>query len=239
MPDSAVIFGAAGAIGSALVERIAASGRFAEIYAGSRHGNAEVPTGVHRFRFDLENEPSIAAAAEAIAVPPALVFVATGVLHHLAAGVQPEKALRQLDARAMAQVFTLNAIGPALIAKHFLPRLPRDRSAVFAVLSAKVGSIGDNRLGGWHSYRTSKAALNMMVKTIAVETARTHPQAVVAALHPGTVAGPLSAPFARGTSSNTVVSPDAAARNLLNVIDSLTPADSGGFFNWDGSRLPY
>lgn len=234
-----MIFGAGGAIGGALVERIEASGRFAEVYAGSRRGNAEAPTGVRRFRFDLENEPSIAAAAEAIAVPPALVIVATGVLHDAAAGVQPEKALRQLDAKAMAQVFALNAIGPALIAKHFLPLLPRDRRTVFAVLSAKVGSIGDNRLGGWHSYRASKAALNMLVKTIAVEAARTHPLAVVAALHPGTVAGPLSEPFTRGASSKTIFSPDTAAQKLLDVISNLTPADSGGFFNWDGSRLPY
>jgi NAD(P)-dependent dehydrogenase (short-subunit alcohol dehydrogenase family) len=139
----------------------------------------------------------------------------------------------------MANVYAANAIGPALIAKHCLPRLPRDRRAVFAVLSARVGSIGDNRLGGWHSYRASKAALNMLVRNFAIELERSNPRAVVAALHPGTVDSRLSAPFQRRVAPGRLFSPDQAAGHLLAVIDKLTPADSGGLFAWNGERLPW
>ena len=139
----------------------------------------------------------------------------------------------------MAQVLAINTIGPALIAKHLLPRLPRTRRAVFAALSARVGSIGDNRLGGWHAYRASKAALNMLVANFGIELARSHPQAIAAALHPGTVASALSAPFRQSTPDNPLFTPEQAAGHLLGVIEGLTPADSGGLFAWDGQRLPW
>ena len=223
---SAVVIGASGGIGAALIAALAASGRYARVHALSR------ATGV-----DLEDEASIAAAAAEVGAGPApgLVLVATGVLH---SGFEPERSYRALDAGQMARDFRINTIGPALVAKHFLPLLPRDRRAVFAALSARVGSIGDNRLGGWHSYRASKAALNMILRNLSIELARTHPKAVVAGLHPGTVDTGLSAPFQRGVKPDKLFSSDQSAGYLLEVIDGLNPADSGGVFAWDGARVP-
>ena len=233
---SAVVFGSGG-IGRALAEQLAQSGRYDRVYAGSRRGEGAAGAVVRRFAFDLADEASIAEAGFDHA--PELVLVASGTLHDPARGLAPEKTLRQLDAAAMAHVLAVNTIGPALIAKHVLPRLPRDRRAVFGVLSARVGSIGDNRLGGWHAYRASKAALNMLVANFAIEMRRSHPQAVVVALHPGTVATPLSAPFRGGVAAEKLFSPEQSAAHLLAVIDQLGPADSGEFFAWDGERLPW
>lgn len=239
-PDqAAVVFGASGGIGAALVRRLAQSGKYAAIYAGARDLLDDTPAGVHAFQFDLTDEASIAAAASAISIPPALVIVATGLLRDPSRGISPEKSWRALDGAALARVLAINTIGPALIAKHLLPLLPRDRRAVFGALSARVGSISDNRLGGWHAYRASKAALNMLVANFGIELARSHPRAIAAALHPGTVASDLSAPFRQSTPDNPLFTPDQAAQHLLGVIDRLTPADSGGLFAWDGQRLPW
>lgn len=225
--QAAVVIGASGGIGAAVATLLESSGRFAVVHALSR-----LETG-----FDLEDEASIAAAAVRVADGPAptLVFVATGVLHH---GFEPERSWRALDADHMLRDYRINAVGPALVAKHFLPLLPRGRRTVFATLSARVGSIGDNRLGGWHSYRASKAALNMVLRNLAVELGRTHPQAVVAGLHPGTVDTPLSQPFQRGVTPEKLFTVAYSADRLMAVIDGLTPADSGGVFAWDGQRIP-
>ena len=224
---SAVVIGASGGIGAALARQLETSGRFAVIHVLSRSGTG----------FDLEDEASIAAAAASVAEGPApvLVFVATGVLHH---GFEPERSWRALEAEHLLRDYRVNAVGPALVAKHFLPLLPRDRRVVFAALSARVGSIGDNRLGGWHSYRASKAALNMLLRNLAVELGRTHPQAVVAGLHPGTVDTGLSEPFQKGVKPEKLFTADHSAERLLAVVDGLTPADSGGVFAWDGVRIP-
>ncbi len=238
IPGPAVVFGANGAIGAALVRRLLADERYSAVHAGARDP-AKVPQGAIPFAFDLSDEASIAAAATGLPENPALVIVATGLLHDDAHGVAPEKSWRALDGATMAQVFAANTIGPALIAKHVLPRLPRRSRAVFAALSAKVGSIEDNRLGGWHSYRASKAALNMLICNFAIELSRSHPQAIAAALHPGTVDSQLSAPFQRGVAPEKLFSPDQSAGYLLDVLHGLTPADSGGLFAWDGTRLPY
>jgi NAD(P)-dependent dehydrogenase (short-subunit alcohol dehydrogenase family) len=149
----------------------------------------------------------------------------------------PERSWREVDAAAMARAFAVNAIGPALLMKHFLPLLPRRGRSVFATLSARVGSIGDNRLGGWYSYRASKAALNQLVRTASIELRRRAPEAVCVALHPGTVATGLSAPFARA--GLEVRSPEVAAADLLRVIGGLTAADSGGFFDHRGVAVPW
>ena len=137
----------------------------------------------------------------------------------------------------MAEAFAINAIGPALLMKHFLPLLPRGGKSVFATLSARVGSIKDNRLGGWYSYRASKAALNQFVRTAAVELGRSHREALCVALHPGTVDTPLTSPFRKA--GLEVQSPDTAAGRLLAVIDRLGPADSGGFFDHRGDDVPW
>ncbi len=157
----------------------------------------------------------------------------TGVLY--TDSIRPEKTMRQVDAEAMLHVLNINTVGPVLVAKHFLPRLRKDSRSAFAALSARVGSIGDNRLGGWLSYRSSKAALNMALKTLAIEHKRTHPLSTIIGLHPGTVDTELSAPFQRGVPEGKLFSPDYSAECLLGVIDEATPADTGRVFAWDGA----
>lgn len=230
----AVIFGATGGIGGAFVAALAERGW--QVAAGSRSG-AAVAGACSHFAFDLRDEASIAAAAASLrAAPPQLVIVATGVLT-LPDGTGPEKTYRHIDGAAMAEALLLNTIGPALIAKHMLPLLPRDARGIFAALGARVGSIGDNRLGGWHSYRASKAALAMLIRNFAIELARTNPAALVVGLHPGTVATALSAPFAKPAGDRELFAPSEAAARLLSVLDRLTPADSGGIFDWQGSPI--
>jgi len=216
---------------------VVASGRYKRVWAGSRAGTA-APAGATPFAFDLTDEASIAAAARQIGGDVSLAFVATGVLSD-GPDFQPEKTYKAQDSAAYARAFAINATGPALIGKHFLPLLPRRERAVFAALSARVGSISDNRLGGWHAYRASKTALNMILRNFAIELGRTHPQAVVAALHPGTVATELSAPFTGAREGQRLFTPDEAAGYLLDVIDGLTPADSGQVFAWDGQPIPF
>lgn len=229
----AVIFGASGGIGAAFTAELRNSGEYATVLAGVRSAGGD-------FRFDLTDEASIAAAAAetAEAGPIDLVLVATGILHNKG-GLGPEKSWKMIDPAKMAEVFAINTIGPALIAKHFLPLLRKDRGSVFGVLSARVGSIEDNRLGGWHSYRASKAALNMLIKNFAIELAHRNPQAIAVALHPGTVDTGLSASFQSNVSSERLFSPQKSAQALLALINGLTPADSGGFLAWDGQPIPF
>lgn len=184
--------------------------------------------------FDITNEPSVADAAATLAgeSPFDLIFDATGAL--TIDGVGPEKALKAIDPSVMARQFAVNAIGPALLLKHFAPLMPRDRRAIFATLSARVGSIGDNRLGGWISYRASKAALNQIVRTAAIELSRTHPQSLVLVLHPGTVETRLSAAFRGGHPS---VTPSVSAARLLALVDRLPAQASGGFYAHDGEAV--
>lgn len=236
-PRSVAVFGASGGIGLALCEGLSARG--AEVvYAGSRSGQGPQGAGFRPFAFDLTDEASIAAAADTMrGDPPEWIILATGVLT-LPDGTGPERTFKRIDAGAMAEVFALNTIGPALIAKHILPLMPRDRRFVFAALSARVGSISDNRLGGWHSYRASKAALNMLLKNLALELARTHPQGVVAGLHPGTVDSALSQPFQAGLPDGQLTAPEAAADNLLGVLGRLQPGNSGRVFDFKGDEVP-
>lgn len=218
----AVIIGASGGIGGALVASLRAQG--AEVVGLSRRDDG----------FDITDEVSIAQHLGALEGFFDLVFVATGALE--LGGHPPEKALKMLDPAAMAAQFALNAMGPALVLKHAQRLLPKDAPSRFAALSARVGSIGDNGLGGWHSYRAAKAALNQFIHTGAIEVARSHPQAVVVALHPGTVATPLTAKYAGG---HPTVTPQQAAANLLAVLAGLTPAQSGGFFDWQGKAIAW
>ena len=232
---TAAVFGASGGIGRALSAALVERGL--TVWAGSR-SRERLVEGTRPFRFDLGDEDSIRQAADLMRDdPPDLVIVATGVLT-LSDGTGPERSFKAIDGAAMARMFAANTIGPALIAKHMLPLLPRDRRCLFAALSARVGSIGDNRLGGWHSYRASKAALNMLVRNFAIEFARTHKQGVVAALHPGTVDTALSEPFQGNVPDRQLTKPSRAAENLLTVIDGLTPEDSGGHFDWKGETIP-
>lgn len=236
-PRSAAVFGASGGIGRAMCEGLAARG-CTRIHAGSRAGAGPDVAGVMPFAFDLADEPSIAAAAAAMKDdPPEWVIIATGVLT-LPDGTGPERSYKRLEAGTMAEVFALNTIGPALIARHMLPLMPRGRPFTFAALSARVGSISDNRLGGWHSYRASKAALNMLLKNFALEMARTHPEGVVVGLHPGTVDSALSQPFQSGLAEGQLTRPQDAAANLIGVLAGLTPAQSGRVFDFRGEEVP-
>jgi NAD(P)-dependent dehydrogenase (short-subunit alcohol dehydrogenase family) len=236
LPDGyrAAVFGASGGIGRAFVDLLAADPRCAGIYAGSRRADVTPHDKVTPFPFDLTDPVSLAASAETVGAPD-LVIVATGALHGPA--LTPEKSLRTIESASLKEAFAINAIGPALIARHVLHRLPRTRRSLFAVLSAKVGSISDNRLGGWHSYRASKAALNMLIRTIAVELTRTHPQAICVALHPGTVDTSLSKPFQVGVTAQRLFTPEKSANHLLAVLDKLRPENSGRLFGWDGQEI--
>jgi NAD(P)-dependent dehydrogenase (short-subunit alcohol dehydrogenase family) len=234
-PITACVFGASGGIGSAMVRQLAANPAVSIVHAGARSEGAGGPK-LLPFRFDLLNERSIAEAAANIG-PVDLVIVATGMLHD--GSVQPEKSWRAQSPEGYAKAFALNATGPALIGKHFLPLLPKDRRSVFAALSARVSSVSDNRLGGWHAYRASKAALNMIVRNFAIELARSHPQAIAVTLHPGTVNTPLSQPFQRNVEPEKLFTPDYAAERLLAVLDRLTPEDGGTLVAWDGQRIAF
>ena len=225
---SAIVLGASGGLGTALSDAIVRSGRFGRLVKFSRASEPAI---------DLLDEVSLERAAKYASGNDGvrLVIDATGFLHddrH-----KPEKTWRNLEPDKLARAFALNAIGPALIVKHFLPLMPPSGKAVFATLSARVGSIGDNRLGGWYSYRASKAALNQLVRTAAIELKRLKPEAVCVALHPGTVDTPLSQPFSRA--GLQVQSPSNAARHLISVIDKLGPDESGGFFDWRGAPVPW
>ena len=234
-PFSACVFGASGGIGAAIASALANEDGVT-VFAGSRSGGPEIPR-TASFAFDLIDEASIAAVAAHVrdAPPLRLVFVATGQLH--ADDLRPEKSWRDQTPDGYARAFAINATGPALIGKHLLPLLTRDGKSVFAALSARVSSISDNRLGGWHAYRASKSALNMIVANFARELAHSRKEAVAVTLHPGTVDTALSAPFQRGVAEGKLFTPDYSAEKLIGVIDGLTPADSGGLFAWDGARI--
>lgn len=236
----AAVFGASGAIGAALVERLRRSPRTKTIYAGARRLVEGAGAKVHGFTFDLTDEGSIAAAAEMMGAdgPLDLVVVASGILHD-GEVLTPEKSWRAFSASAFERAFALNATGPALVAKHMLPLLTRDQCSVFAALSARVGSIEDNRLGGWASYRASKAALHQIIRTCAIELARTNPLGCCVALHPGTVDSPLSKPFQRAVAPEKLFTPAQSAEHLLDVIDGLSARDSGRVFAWDGGGIPF
>lgn len=216
MASRAIVIGDTGGIGAALRTELEARGGSVTGLSRSRDG------------FDVTDEASIEAGLAPIEGPVDLVFVASGQLG------TPEKALSHLAPEEMAAQFAVNAMGPALVLKHVRRLLPRDRPARFAALSARVGSIGDNRLGGWYSYRASKAALNQFLHGAAIELARSHPQLVIAALHPGTVDTPFTADYPREK-----LSPAEAACRLLDVLEGLDPQHSGGFFDYGGKEIPW
>lgn len=221
----ALVIGASGALGTAFCELLKQDPRCAGVRALGRHTVPEL---------DLERPETIANAATELAAeaPYQLIVHAAGLLHR--DRIKPEKSFSAIEPEALQAVFQVNTLGPALVLRHFLPLLePR---GAMAMLSAKVGSIGDNRLGGWYAYRASKAALNMLIKTAAIELARTRPQSRLLSLHPGTVVSGLSQPFRGATKARPA---DIAAAQLLTLIDQLTPADSGHFFAYDGERLPW
>jgi NAD(P)-dependent dehydrogenase (short-subunit alcohol dehydrogenase family) len=251
LPDGyrALVIGASGAIGGALWQVLAADPRCSLAVGLSRSAAPQVggagaqPVVDGSWRIDVTQQASVAAAAEALRPlgPWSLLVVATGALHiEGPVPVRPEKRLADIDPAALAASHALNAIGPALVIKHFHDQLPLKQRALLGVLSARVGSIGDNHKGGWYGYRSAKAALNMLLRTAGVEVARRRPLAVLVALHPGTVRSALTAPVIGSGPDLDAVTPEAAAHNLLRVLDTL-PAEgaSGSFHAWDGQAIPW
>jgi NAD(P)-dependent dehydrogenase (short-subunit alcohol dehydrogenase family) len=239
MPNqNVVIIGASGGLGSAFVKLFSADVSNT-VHAFARAEIKSELTNVHYGRIDYADEESLKEAAEKSAQdrPLDLVIVATGILHDN--GLMPEKSLRDLNTSSFERIFLVNTIGPALVAKYFLPKLQRNQRAVFAALSARVGSIADNRLGGWYAYRASKAALNMLILNASIEITRSQKQAIVVGLHPGTVATALSKPFQQRVPSDKLFSTDYSARQLISVIEGLSAKDSGKVFAWDGKQIPY
>jgi NAD(P)-dependent dehydrogenase (short-subunit alcohol dehydrogenase family) len=219
---NALIIGSSGGIGSAVANTLSARGVYVTGLSRTRDG------------LDVTNEASVEAALGALNGPFDLVFIATGALE--IKGAEPEKTLRHVTADAMIDQFRLNTVGPSLVLKHAMRLLPRKGRSVFAALSARVGSIGDNRLGGWYSYRTAKAALNQMIHSSAIELARTHKDLICVALHPGTVETKFTEKY---VGHNPSVPAPEAASNLLSVLDGLTSQDTGKFFDWQGKEVPW
>jgi NAD(P)-dependent dehydrogenase (short-subunit alcohol dehydrogenase family) len=231
-----MVFGASGAIGGALVDCLSKCGEVESILACARMPKSHATPKVKPQYVDMLDEASLAAALSGVERID-LAVVATGRLH-APGGLQPEKSWRALDQAALLESFQINAVGPALVAKHVLPLLPREGKAVFAALSARVGSISDNHLGGWYGYRASKAALNQLIRTFSIELARQRRDAICVALHPGTVDSALSRPFQTNVSEGKLFSATTAAEHLLAVIDRLDPIQSGQLIAWDSAVIP-
>lgn len=220
MERNALVIGASGGIGRALALELETRGYSVTRLSRSQDG------------FDITCEDSVATALGRIDTPFDLILVASGILSN---SQGPEKSLRSLSAKEMSDLFAANAIGPALVLKHSIKFLHKRKRSVFAALSARVGSIGDNKLGGWYSYRTSKSALNQVLRTASIELARTHKNLVCTAVHPGTVA----TEFTKNYLKHQNVSPHQAAIHILNTLDNLTPEDSGHFFDWAGKPIAW
>lgn len=250
-PFSALVTGASQGVGLAFVHALLARPNCNLVYAACRTpqtANALAalarahPQRLRVLALDVTRQPDFAIAADTIRRETDrlhLVLNVAGLLHDAARGIQPERRLEDFDAEGLMAGIAVNTLGVALAAKHFLKLLTHDQRAVFASLSARVGSIADNRLGGWYSYRMAKAAQNQFTKSFAIEAARRAPKLIVAALHPGTVETALSKPFSGNVAADKLFTPEQSVGYLLGVIDGLTPADTGSFRAWDGSVVPW
>ena len=250
MPNVALVQGASRGLGLAFVKRLVEQGEYSTVIATCRSPNfaseLQELVGSHASRLlllklDVTDTASAQATASRIAsdgITLDLLINCAGVLHS-PEGLQPEKRLQDISIEHLEQYFRINAIGPLIVAKYLVPLMARRSRAVIANLSARVGSIGDNRLGGWYGYRASKSAQNMFTKTLSIELTRTNPEIICVGLHPGTVATELSAPFSKRVNPEKLFSPEGAASKLLNVIETLTPRDTGKVFAYDGTEIPW
>ena len=231
------IIGASGAIGQALINTLSKQCSQADIHAFSRTPIQTTKKNVFPHSINYLDEQNIQQSAQTATQtkPLDLVIVATGMLHN--SEITPEKSMKEITADKMAELFTVNTITPSLIAKHFLPSMHHNKPILFAALSARVGSVSDNYLGGWYAYRTSKAALNMMIKTFAIEMARTNKESIIIGLHPGTVKSSLSKPFQKNVKPEKLFSPEFSSQQLIQTIQTKTHADTGKVFAWDDTEI--
>lgn len=245
---NALVVGASQGIGLGFVQHLLRDDRIGQVYATHRDGAttelstllAQHPNRLNLISMDITDEAQIAqemAQLQRQIDKLHLVLYCVGFLHQ--GNIQPEKSLQQIRAEHLLRYFQVNSIGAVLLAKHVLPLLKHGDKSVFASISAKVGSIGDNQLGGWYGYRASKAALNMFMRTVAIEYSRKSPKTLVVTLHPGTTDTRLSKPFQRNVPPDKLFPIERTVTQLLAVIEALRPDDSGQFFSWDGSRLPW
>jgi len=232
-----VVFGSSGAIGNAFSMALAQRYPDAVIHCFSRQSQDPLHPKQRCYSIDTFDETSLKQSAEDIRQIGSLdmLIVATGVLHQ--GDIKPEKSLNDLSEEKLLTLYKVNTILPTLILKHFLPILSKTSFSTCVVLSARLGSISDNRLGGWYSYRASKAALNMVIKTASIEIKRRNPHAIVVGLHPGTVQSPLSAPYSQNVSESKLFTPQLSVEKMLSVLDTVTPEDSGKCFAWDGNEV--
>lgn len=229
-----VVFGSSGAIGSEFVRQLAKKYTDAKIYAFARSKQNFEAQNIIAKAIDYEDETAIEQAANDISEID-MVIIAIGMLHN--SEIMPEKSLKELSADKFQQLFKINTIIPALITKYFAPILNRNNKSIFAMLSARVGSISDNQIGGWYSYRASKAALNMIIKGAAIEIARRNKQAIIVGLHPGTVDSELSQPFQSHVKEGKLFTPEYSVQEMLKMLSNLSMKDSGKCFAYDGKEV--
>lgn len=236
---NAVVIGASGGIGGAFVDLLSRDPSIGTVHALSRSGRKLIYPNVLNGIIDIEDEKSIDHAAQVVSDHGdcRLIIVAAGILHSPVSTQGPEKDWRYLDAEWLARVYRTNTIGPMLCAKYFLPLLPKNKKGVFAALSARVGSVSDNQLGGWYGYRASKAALNQAIRTFSIELTRKNNHAICVGLHPGTVDTELSKPFQGAIAPEKLFSPGRSARHMLTVINELSVSDTGHLFAWNGDLI--
>ena len=238
MKKNVAVIGSTGAIGNAISKKLQSDESVENVYNFSRSTIVESSKKEKNFFIDIENEDSIKESVKNIPdnIKFDLVFVATGILHDNR-DIYPEKSIRDISEAKLKKVLMVNTIGPTLIGKYFIPFLDKNRKNVFAFLSARVGSISDNKIGGWYSYRASKTALNQIIKNFSIEIKRSNPNSIFVGLQPGTVKSNLSKPFEKNVNSTNLFSPEYSAKKLLEVINDLTVEDTGKFFAWNGEEI--
>ena len=230
------VIGSSGAIGSAFVDHYINDQSINSIFSFSRSSIGIDNNKVKHFSIDIENENSVQDAAKSVEeINFDEIIIASGLLHTNEFG--PEKSIKDLKADNILKILNVNTVGPAIIGKHFLPLLNKNNKSVMAFLSARVGSISENKLGGWYAYRASKSALNQIIKNFSIEIKRTNPKAIIIGLQPGTVDSELSAPFKRSVSKNKLFSAEYSASQLLGVIERVDESSSGNLISWDGEII--
>jgi NAD(P)-dependent dehydrogenase (short-subunit alcohol dehydrogenase family) len=236
MSKNIAIIGSSGAIGNAFVEHYLKDNAVEKIFSFSRSVNSHTSKKIYSFDIDIESQESIEKAASYLeGCYLDRVIIASGVLH--TESFQPEKSIKDLNYETLSKVYSVNTIGPALVGKYFLPLLNKKNKSVMAFLSARVGSISDNKVGGWYSYRSSKSALNQIVKNFSIEMKRSNPNAVILALQPGTVESKFSEPFKKNISKDKLFSPDFSVDMMSKVIESANSSSSGNLIAWDGEVI--